>query len=125
MRYYSEDHMWLDLCEGVATLGVSPHAAAELGELTFVELPTPGTHIARGDVLCVVESLKTAADLCCPVGGTVCAANHLLRDRPAGVNSSPEGEGWICRLTNVAPSDIARLLTAEQYETFLATQAGR
>ena len=125
MRYYSEDHVWVQLCDGIATLGVSLHAAEELGELTFVELPSPGARFARGDVLCVVELVKTAADICCPVGGTVCAVNRLLDDRPARVNSSPEGDGWVCRLADVAPADIPRLLTAEQYEAFLARPAGR
>ena len=125
MRYYSEDHVWLHVCDRVATLGVSRHAAAELGELTFVELPTPGTRFAHGDVLCVVESVKTAADVCCPVGGTVSAVNRLLHDHPSLVNSSPEADGWVCRLADIVPADIPGLLTAEQYEAFLAKQAQR
>jgi glycine cleavage system H protein len=125
MRYDSEDHVWVRLDDGIATLGISRHAAAELGELTFVELPRPGTRLARGDALCVVESVKTAADVPCPLGGTVCAANTLLEDQPALVNSSPEDDGWICRLTDIAPADLTRLLTAPQYEAFLATQAER
>lgn len=125
MHYYSEDHVWVRLCDGTATLGLSRHAAGELGELTFVELPGPGTRFARGDVLCVVESAKTAADVACPVGGVVCAANRLLQDHPALVNSSPEGDGWVCRLADIDAADVPRLLTAEQYEAFLAEQAGR
>ena len=124
MRYYSEDHVWVEWCNGIATLGISPHAAQELGELTFVELPRPGARVARGEVLCVVESVKTAADVASPVGGTVCTANHLLDDHPERLNASPEDEGWICRLADVPAADLASLLSPERYAAFLAHQAG-
>lgn len=125
MPYYSEDHVWVQVDDRIATLGVSRHAADELGEVTFVELPPPGARLARGDVLCVLESAKTAADVACPLGGTVCAVNRLLDGAPAQVNSSPEGDGWICRLADLDLADIPRLLTAEQYAAFLAQQASR
>jgi glycine cleavage system H protein len=116
MQHYSEDHIWVRVLDQTATLGLSRHATAELGELTFVELPNPGARFARGDVFCVVESVKTAADLCCPIRGTVCAVNRLLENQPALLNSSPEDDGWVCRLTDVDPADILHLLTPEQYE---------
>jgi glycine cleavage system H protein len=122
MRYYSEDHVWLELQVDSATLGLSRHAVTELGELTFVELPTPGSRCARGDVLCVVESRKTAADVCSPVGGTVVAANELLHEQPGLVNASPEAAGWICRLTDIAAVDLTALLSPAQYEALVARQ---
>jgi glycine cleavage system H protein len=115
MRYYSEDHVWVELCARTATLGLSRHAAAELGKLTFVEPPRLGARIARGETLCVVESVKTAADVSSPVSGTVCATNPLLEEHPDCVNTNPETEGWICRLTEVEPADLAGLLSAECY----------
>jgi glycine cleavage system H protein len=123
MRYYSEDHVWVSLEAGLATLGISRHAAAELGELTFVEVPPRGTHLHAGDVVCVVESVKTAADVAAPVAGVVQEANAALADHPALVNASPEGEGWICRLANVPDADFQRLMTPAQYDAFLAAQA--
>ncbi len=124
MRYYSEDHVWVEWCNGTATLGISQHAAQELGELTFVELPSPGARLARGELLCVVESVKTAADVSSPVGGTVAAANHLLDAHPERLNASPEDEGWICRLADVPAADLAGLLSPERYASFLTHQAG-
>ena len=117
--------MWVQLGAGSATLGLSRHAAAELGELTFVELPCSGAPVVRGGVLCVVESVKTAADLCSPVGGTVCDTNRLLEDQPSLINSSPEGEGWVCRLTDVDPVEAASLMTAAQYAAYVAHQGDR
>jgi len=119
MRYYSEDHVWVGIDGGEATLGISPHAATELGELTFVELPRLGSRVAPGDVLCVVESVKTAADVACPVHGVVTAVNRRLADEPGLVNRSPVGDGWICRLGQLAPADLAKLLSETQYEAFI------
>jgi len=122
MRYYSEDHVWVQLDDRVATLGISRHAADELGELTFVELPIQGSHIAAGEVLCVVESVKTAADVACPIAGTVHQVNGRLADEPALVNTHPEADGWICRLRDVCAADLQRLMTARQYEAAMAGQ---
>lgn len=116
MRYYSEDHVWVCPGPAGATLGLSAHAAAELGELTFVELPRPGTRLAPGDLLCVVESVKTAADVACPIHGVVTEVNHRLVEEPRLVNASPTTDGWICRLAEMASADLAPLLTEEEYE---------
>lgn len=125
MRYYSEDHVWVHLDNGTATLGISRHAAEELGEITFVELPPAGTRVARHDVLCVVESAKTAADVGAPLSGTVAAANRGLEEQPGLVTSSPEDEGWLCTLVDLDPAELSCLLSAEAYAALLAGQAGR
>jgi glycine cleavage system H protein len=119
MQYYSEDHVWVRVVGAAVTLGLSRHAAAELGELTFVELPGRGRRVARGDVLCVVESVKTAADVASPVSGVVCEVNERLVETPGLVNSSPEEDGWLCRLREVPDSDLADLIAPAAYAAAL------
>lgn len=119
MRFFSEDHVWVEMADGTCTLGLSSYAAEELGELTFVELPAIGTSFSTGDVLCVVESVKAASDVICPIGGTVSEVNSLLDISPGLVNAHPENEGWICRLEEVDDSELDALMTDEEYDLFL------
>lgn len=126
MRYlYSNDHVWVRPDPAGATLGISPHAAAELGEITFVELPRLGTRLVPGAVLCVVESVKTAADVLCPVCGVVAAINQCLVEQPGLVNRSPAGAGWICQLAAVDDAALAGLLSEADYATFVASAQER
>jgi glycine cleavage system H protein len=120
MKRYSEEHQWVELLDGVATVGITAFAAEELGEISFVELPPMGTAFAQGEVLCVVESVKAASDVFCPVAGIVAAVNAQLEDEPALINASPEKDGWICQLREVAQADLEGLMTEEDYEEFIA-----
>lgn len=119
MKRYSEEHVWIDIHENMATVGLTSYAAQELGELTFVELPDKDTSLSAGDVLCVVESAKAASDVVCPVSGTVSAVNDTLEEEPTLVNASPEDEGWICKLDDVDATDIENLLDEDEYDAFL------
>ncbi|NLF16976.1 MAG: glycine cleavage system protein H [Lentisphaerae bacterium] len=125
MRIYSEDHLWVDCDQGEATLGISAYAAAELGEVTYVELPAIGAAMAAGGVLCVVESLKTAADLPCPVSGRVMAVNDRLTAEPGLLSGDPEGDGWICRLSGVAAGEVAGFMSAAAYAAYVAAPSAR
>ncbi len=125
MRIYSEDHLWVDYDQGEATLGISAHAAAELGEVTYVELPEIGAAIAAGGVLCVVESLKTAADLPCPVSGRVIAVNGRLAAEPRLLSRDPEGNGWICRLSGVAADEVSGFMPAAAYAAYVAVPSAQ
>ena len=117
---YSEDHLWVRLESGSrATLGISRQAAEEVGEITFVELPALGTPLSPGDVLCVMESVKTAADVTTPIGGIVCEVNRLLDEKPRWVNDSPEETGWLCRLEQVDQAQVQGLMNREQYLAFV------
>lgn len=119
MKRFSEDHEWVEVIDGVATLGITEYAAEELGQISFVELPEVGVVLGQGDELCVVESVKTASDLVAPIGGTVSEVNAALEHDPAPVNASPEEEGWICRLTDVDPAECNDLMTETEYEMFV------
>lgn len=119
MRYYSEDHEWVEVNGDTATVGISEYAANELGDITYVELPNEEDDFIVGDVLGVVESVKAAADIYSPISGTVKAVNEALEDDPGLINSSPEEKGWICRLSNIDSSELDDMMNESAYEKFL------
>ena len=118
--YYTKDHEWLKVDGAVATVGISDHAQQALGDITFVDLPKAGKAVKAHDSLLVVESVKAASDVYAPVAGTVSAVNETLGASPELVNQSPYGEGWICKLSPFDAAAVGGLMSAEQYETFLA-----
>ena len=98
MRKYSEEHQWIEVsADGSATVGITKYAADELGEITFIELPTLGKSLKAKEQLCVVESVKAASDVFMPAGGTISEVNTVLDKDPSALNNDPEGIGWICR----------------------------
>lgn len=120
MKYYTEEHQWVELAGNVATIGITAFAAAELGDLTFVELPPVGKKIAKGEPFCVVESVKAASDVFAPISGTVKEVNQKLDSDPGVMNASPEGDGWICKVDGIDQAEFAGLMTAEKYAAFTA-----
>lgn len=121
MKRFSEEHEWVEVADGVAAVGITAYAAEELGEITFVELPEQGTVLGQGDSLCVVESVKAASDVFVPIGGTIMEVNGRLEEEPELVNASPEGEGWICKLTEVDEGELDSLMSEEEYEAFTSS----
>lgn len=123
MKRFTEEHEWVELSGGVATVGITAHAAKELGDVTFIELPEVGIAFQQGDILGVVESVKAAADIFCPIGGTVAAVNEPLTETPEIINESPEHRGWICKLSQVQQSDFDGLMNEDEYEEFVSHKA--
>ena len=120
MKHYTEDHEWVEIENGIATVGITAHAAQELGDITFVDLPAKGTEVSQGDTLTVVESVKAASDVYAPVSGRVSAINKSLTDQPELLNESPEEDGWICRLSGVDETELENLLTEKEYLELVA-----
>jgi len=120
MRRFSEEHQWIEVANGVGTVGITAYAAEELGEITFVELPDTGASLTQGEPLCVVESVKAASDVFAPIGGTVAEVNGRLEANPALISTSPERDGWICRLRELEMGELDGMMTEEQYEAFVA-----
>lgn len=113
---YSETHEWLRVeGDGTVVVGITDHAQDALGELVYVELPSPGRKLTRGEACIVVESTKAASDVYAPVDGEVIAINETLGDAPQTVNESPYEQGWLIRLKPSDPSQIDALLSAEAY----------
>lgn len=117
--YYSSSHEWVRLEEDIATVGITRHAAEELGELVFVEAKDEGFDVAQGDAAAVVESVKAASDIYAPLGGTIVAFNSRLVDEPALVSSDPQGEGWIFKLRVSDSSQLETLLSEQAYQELL------
>lgn len=117
---YTAEHEWLITAEdGTATIGITHHAQAALGDITFVELPGVGDSFSAGDTFGVVESVKAASDLYLPVTGEVIAVNSALEDAPETLNADPYGEGWIVKIKLSDPSQLDTLLDADAYQQTL------
>ena len=116
---YTKEHEWVRLDGEIATVGISDHAQAQLGDIVFVELPEVGRTVSRGDAMAVVESVKAASDVYAPVGGEVVEANGKLNDDPALVNSGAESDGWFCRIRLADPGQVEQLMDAGAYKMFV------
>lgn len=119
---FTKDHEWVVLEGDVATIGITAHAAEQLGDVVFVETPEVGRTVKAGDAFAVVESVKAASDVYAPISGEVVAANTVLGDAPETVNADPENGGWFARLRISDPSQYDALMDRAAYEEFLATQ---
>jgi glycine cleavage system H protein len=118
---YTKDHEWVRLDGAVATVGITGHAQAALGDVVFVELPDPGRAVEEGEACAVVESVKAASDVYAPLAGTVTEANDAIIDEPALVNRDPTAAGWFFRLQLADPAMFEELLDEDQYTSFLDT----
>lgn len=119
MKKYTQEHEWVEIEGDLAVVGISEHAAEELGDITFVELPEQDLDVIVGDVLAVVESVKAASDIYAPISGTVKESNLELEDSPVIINNSAENEGWICKIENFDIAEIEDLMTEGQYAKYL------
>ena len=116
---YTKDHEWVREEGGVYVVGISSHAAEQLGDVVFVELPEVGKEVAQFAEAAVVESVKAASEIYAPASGVVIEVNEKLADDPALVNSDATGGGWFIKLKLFAPSEIENLLTQEAYDKYL------
>ena len=121
MKKYTKEHEWVLLQGATATIGISRYAAKELGDITYVELPEVDEEAAGGEVLTVVESVKAATDVFSPVNGTIIEVNEDLEDNPQTVSTSPEDDGWICKVDGVTKEDLEDLMSEDEYSAFLKT----
>lgn len=119
--YFTKDHEWVRVDGDSATVGISDHAQAALGDIVFAEMPEAGRTLAKGDEAAVVESVKAASDVYAPVSGTVTEANAALGDDPALANREPEGDGWFFKLTLSDPSELDGLMDETAYRAWCET----
>jgi glycine cleavage system H protein len=117
--YYTEDHEWIRIEGGVATVGITDYAQEQLGDLVFVELPEAGRKLAKGDVAVVVESVKAASDVYAPADGEIVEANTALSSDPALVNSAPAGEGWLWKMKLSDDSQLSGLMDEAGYKAMI------
>ncbi len=120
--FYSKDHEWVQIGEdGLATIGITDHAQAALGDIVFVELPEPGRNVAAHEACAVVESVKAASDVYAPLSGTVTEANPAIVDEPALVNTAAETTAWFFRMRLEDPAAVNALLSRAAYDEFLGS----
>ncbi len=119
---YTKDHEWVRVDEGRARIGITDHAQSELGDIVFVELPTVGTEVDRGENVGAVESVKAVGDVLAPFSGKVVEVNEALESTPEMINEAPHTDGWILVLEMTDPSEADALLDAKAYEALLAEE---
>ncbi len=118
--YFTEDHEWIAVEGEKATIGITEHAAEQLGEVVFVELKEPGESFAKGDEIGVIESVKAASEIYAPIGGAVLEANGAVVETPDSVNAGPESTGWLYKISIADSGELEGLMDAEAYTAFIA-----
>ena len=119
--FFTKEHEWVKVDGSVGTVGISDHAAHELGDVTFVELPQTGKTFKQFDVLASIESVKAASDIYAPVSGKVVKVNTDLDTAPEIVNESAEEKAWMALIEMSDPTEVSKLMTRDQYEAYLKT----
>lgn len=121
--YYTKEHEWVKIKDGIASVGITEYAAHQLGDVTFVELPQAGKVVKQFEVLCAIESVKAASDIYAPVSGTVTKVNEALDERPEIVNEAAEEAGWMAWIEMSDPAEVKNLMTRAQYDEFVGSLA--
>jgi glycine cleavage system H protein len=122
-RKYTKEHEWIQTNGTSAAVGITDHAQEELGDIVFVDLPKLGAELAAGKTFGSVESVKAVSDLYAPASGTVTEINGDLATAPEKVNKDPHGSGMM-KITLKNPSELDALLSAGDYEKFVAEEGG-
>ncbi len=119
---YTKDHEWAHEEGDVLVIGITDHAQDSLGEIVYIELPSEGDEITKGDPFGAVESTKAVSDLYAPVSGDVVEVNEVLLDSPELINSDPFGEGWMIKVKVYDPGELDDLMDFEGYNDFVENE---
>jgi len=117
---YTEDHEWLRVEGELVVVGITPHAATQLGDVVFVELPEIETVVAEGDEVVVIESVKAASDILAPTAGEIVEVNTALVDNPGLINEDPTGEAWIFKMRLDDLSVLDAFMDEDEYNDLIA-----
>jgi len=115
---YTADHEWVSVDGTVATVGITEHAASELGDVVYVDITDANATLSKGDTFGSIEAVKTVADLYAPLSGTIVEVNNV-NDSPEVVNSEPYGNGWLVKIELSNPSEIDTLMSADDYKAHI------
>lgn len=116
---FTEEHEWLDADGDVVTVGISAHAAEQLGDVVFVELPEVGTQVSKDDEIVVIESVKAASDILAPIDGEIIEVNEAIVEDPGKVNEDPEGDSWFFRIKADDLSQMDDYMDEAAYKDFI------
>ena len=117
---YTEEHEWLRLEGHVAVVGITEHAAEQLGDLVFVELPEVGTEVSKDDEVVVIESVKAASDILAPLSGKIIEVNESIVEDPSLVNSDPSGQGWFFKIEVQDTGALDMMMSKDEYDKFIS-----
>jgi glycine cleavage system H protein len=117
---FTKDHEWVRVEGDTAIVGITKHAAEQLGDVVFVELPDVGKSFSKGDDMAVVESVKAASDVYAPVSGEILEGNGAIVDAPETVNDGPEEGGWFVKMKLTNPSELDELMDEAAYQEHAA-----
>ena len=117
--YYSEDHEWITVEGDTATLGITAHAAEQLGDVVFIEQKEAEDDFEKGDEIGVIESVKAASEIIAPLDGVVVSVNEELADEPDKLNADPEGAAWIYKIKISNPEQLNELMNADAYKALV------
>lgn len=118
--YFTEDHEWISVEGGIATVGITNHAQEQLGDIVFVELPEAGAALTKGGGAAVIESVKAASDVYSPIDGDVTEINGVLEGEPAMVNSDAESGAWLWKMSIGDDNQLAGLMDEAAYNAHIA-----
>ena len=116
--YYTNNHEWVKIDNGIATIGITDYAQSELGDIIFIEFPDIGVDCNAGDTLGTIEAVKTVADYYSPIKGRIAEINNKLEETPDAVNADPYDAGWIIKLKSF-DEDRSALLSSKEYEKLI------
>ena len=122
-KKYSKKHEWVELDGDIASIGITKHAAEQLGDIVFTEVPDAGKAFEAGGEAAVVESVKAASDVYSPISGEVTENNQTIVSDPSLVNQDPEGNGWFFKVKVANADQINELMTKDEYDKFLTESA--
>ncbi|MGA2438175.1 MAG: glycine cleavage system protein GcvH [Acidobacteriaceae bacterium] len=121
---YTKEHEWISVAGASGTVGITDYAQSSLGDIVFVDLPKVGDRLEAGKIFGSVESVKAVSDLFSPVSGTVTAVNEELKNAPEWINADANST-WMLKLDLAKPAELDALLSAAQYEAFIAEETGK
>ncbi|MFO6465828.1 glycine cleavage system protein GcvH [Jannaschia sp. KMU-145] len=115
---FTEDHEWLDAKDEIITVGITEHAATQLGDVVFIELPEVGRTVTKGEEIVVIESVKAASDITAPLDGEITEVNDALSDTPGLVNEDAEA-AWFFKMTTTTPEEMNGMMDEDAYKELI------
>lgn len=116
---FTKEHEWIKTEDVVASIGITEYAQKELGDIVYVDLPSVGDSITKGDACSNIESVKAVSDIYAPISGEIIEINEALEDKPELLNQDPYGEGWIFKVRIDDSDELEELMNHEEYEEYL------
>jgi glycine cleavage system H protein len=121
---YTKDHEWVRVQDGIGTIGITDYAQDQLGDVVYVDLPSPGKQLTQLAVFGEIESVKAVSELYSPLSGEVVESNQALADKPELINESPYEDGWLMKVRLADEGEVESLLTADEYSDYIEREQG-